>query len=187
MTSKRNFLKQFLKDKQMVGAVSPSTRFLCDKMLEHVDFKNSKLIIELGPGTGVFTEEIIKRMRPDAKFLIFELNDNFYVTLNERIKDPRVQLIHDSAEHISKYLPENEKHNTDVIISSLPLMVFPEILRKKVVLESRSCLKIGGIYIQFQYSLQSKKLLEAIYENVKVKFTIKNFPPAFVYACVKKK
>ena len=187
MTSKRNFLKQFFKDKHMVGAVSPSTRFLCNKMLEPVDFKSAKLIIELGPGTGVFTQEIIQRMRPDAKLLIFELNDNFYGILNERINDPRVQLIHDSAEHISKYLSVNEKHNTDVIISSLPLMVFPEILRKRVVLESRACLKNGGKYIQFQYSLQSKKLLEAIYENVKVKFTIKNFPPAFVYACIKKK
>lgn len=187
MSSKRNFLKQFLKDKQMVGAVRPSTRFLCEKMLENVDFNNSKLIIELGPGTGVFTEEIILRMRPDAKLLIFELNDNFYETLNQHINDPRVQLIHDSAVHISKYLPESEKNNVDVIISSLPLMVFPEILRKKVVLQARSSLTNGGQYIQFQYSLQSKKLLEAIYEEVKVKFTIKNFPPAFVYTCAKKK
>ena len=76
--AKRNFIKQFFKDKKMVGAVSPSTRFLAEKMLENIDFNTSKLIIELGPGTGVFTDEIIKRMASDAVLLTFELNDNFY-------------------------------------------------------------------------------------------------------------
>lgn len=170
----------------MVGAVSPSTKFLGEKMLENVDFESSKLIIELGPGTGVFTDLIIKRMRPDAILLVFELNDAFHSTLEARIKDPRVKIIHDSAEFIEKYINEIEKDaKSDVVISSLPLMVFPESLRLSVVDAAYNTLKKDGKYIQFQYSLQSKKLLESKYKNVSVSFTIKNFPPAFVYTCNK--
>lgn len=184
--TKRNFIKQFFKDKQMVGAVSPSTKFLGEKMLENVDFDTAKLIVELGPGTGVFTDLIIDRMRPDAKLLAFELNDAFHTSLNARIKDPRVEIIHDSAEFIEKYLNEIEDGiKSDVVISSLPLMVFPEALRLNVVDAAYRTLKKDGKYIQFQYSLQSKKLLESKYKTVSVKFTIKNFPPAFVYTCSK--
>lgn len=185
MATKRNFIKQFFRDKQMVGAITPSTRFLGEKMLENVDFDTAKLIIELGPGTGVFTDVIMQRMRKDAKLLTFELNDNFYDTISKRIDDPRVQIIHDSAEFIDKYLLEEEKTQADVVISSLPLMIFPETLRNSVVDASYDCLKKDGVYIQFQYSLQSKKLLESKYKSVTVKFTVKNFPPAFVYTCRK--
>ena len=184
--AKRNFLKQFFKDKKMVGAVTPSTRFLCNKMLENIDFSTAKLIIELGPGTGVFTDVIIERMREDATLIVFELNDIFYNGLNDRINDPRVHIVHDSAEFIEKYMHQfAEGLKADVVISSLPLMVFPENLRKNVVDASFNALHKHGKYIQFQYSLQSKKLLEGKYDKVGITFTVKNFPPAFVYTCIK--
>lgn len=186
MATKRNFLKQFFKDRKMVGAVSPSTRFLGEKMLQNIDFDKVKGLVELGPGTGVFTDVIISRMRKDAKLLVFELNDEFYESLNARIDDPRVKIIHDSAENIAKYLPEEEQTNQDAVISSLPLMVFPAELRQAVVEAGHKALKQNGTYVQFQYSLQSKKFLETFYESVKITFTIKNFPPAFVYTCKKK-
>lgn len=183
MVTKRKFLKQFFKDRQMVGAVAPSTRFLGERMLENIDFDSAKLIIELGPGNGVFTDIIIQRMAPDAKLLVFELNDTFYAGLKSRINDPRVTLFHESAENIQKYIGETEK--ADCIISSLPLMVFPEKLRHNVVNASYYALKNKGKYVQFQYSLQSKKLLEQLYQKVSIRFTIKNFPPAFIYTCQK--
>lgn len=182
---KRNFLKEFFKDKNMVGAVSPSTRFLGERMLENIDFDNSTRFIELGPGTGVFTDILLKRMSKDSKLIVFELNDQFYEELVARIDDPRVQIIHDSAENIEKYIPEGEKDQQDAVISSLPLMMFPDSLRQDIVHASHRTLKPTGRYIQFQYSLQSKRFLESIFDNVTVKFTIKNFPPAFVYTCRK--
>lgn len=167
----------------MVGALSPSTRFLGEKMVENIDFEKSKLFAELGPGTGVFTDMIIDRLPMDGKLLVFELNDAFYTSLSERISDPRVKVIHDSAENISNYLNEDEKF--DAIISSLPLMMFSDELRTTVVKESFNNLKTKGKYVQFQYSLQSKKFLESVFKQVSVRFTMKNFPPAFVYTCQK--
>lgn len=182
MTTKRKFLKEFWKDKQMVGAICPSTCFLGEKMIENVDFDKARTIVELGPGTGVFTELILDRMHPDAKLLVFELNDSFYQNLAKRFNDPRVQIIHDSAEKIADY---TDGKKVDAVISSLPLMVFSEKLRNNVVNAAYDSLKKDGKYMQFQYSLQSKKLLQSVYKTVSVKFTMKNFPPAFVYTCSK--
>jgi len=183
--TKRNFLKEFIKERRVVGAVHPSTKALGEKMVEYVDFSTSNLIVELGPGTGVFTDVIIEHLNKDAKLLVFELNDNFYESLAARINHPQVQIIHDSAEFIHKYLNEDEQKKVDVVISSLPLTVFPKELRHAVLDEAYACLKEDGMYTQFQYSLQAKKLLEARYKNVSIKFTLKNFPPAFVYTCRK--
>jgi phospholipid N-methyltransferase len=182
MTTKRKFLKEFWKDKQMVGAICPSTCFLGEKMIENVDFDKARTIVELGPGTGVFTELILNRMHPDAKLLVFELNDSFYQNIAKRFDDPRVQIIHDSAEKIADY---TDGKKVDAVISSLPLMVFSEELRNNVVNAAYDSLKKDGKYTQFQYSLQSKKLLQSVFKTVSVKFTMKNFPPAFVYTCSK--
>lgn len=168
----------------MVGAISPSSRSLGEKMIENLNFDEIDLIVELGPGTGVFTDLILSKLKPSAKMLVFELNDNFHAGLTARIHDSRVALIHDSAEFIAKYL--NGDNQPDVIVSSLPLMMFPDELRRNIVNESYATLKHKGKYVQFQYSLQSKKLLENVFDTVSIKFTIKNFPPAFIYTCTKK-
>lgn len=169
----------------MVGAVAPSTRFLAEKMLESIDFDEVTNIIELGPGTGVFTEIMLHRMRKDARLIAFELNDEFHEGLSKRIDDPRFTLIHDSAENIAKYVPKELATKQDAVISSLPLMMFPDELRQNVIDASYTALRPKGKYVQFQYSLQSKKFLQTFFPNVKVTFTVRNFPPAFVYTCEK--
>ena len=63
------FLKRFIGSLRQVGSVAPSSRFLTGAMLGRVDWKNAGAIAELEAGTGVFTREIVKRARPDAKIL----------------------------------------------------------------------------------------------------------------------
>lgn len=184
MPSKSAFLKQFWKDKS-VGAMTPSSKFLGEKMIENVDFKKSKVIVELGPGTGVFTDQIISKMEKDAILFVFELNEEFYSHLAKRINDERVHIIHDTAEKIEEYLQKEGLSNADVIISSLPLAMFSKELRSSVLSASKNALKEDGIYIQFQYSLQAKSLLKKVFKNVTIRFTPLNFPPAFIYTCSK--
>lgn len=187
MSESKNFRKQFWKDKKMVGAMAPSSRFLANKMLENIDFKTDKVIVELGPGTGVFTDLIIERMAADAHLLVFELNDTFFTALHKRIQDPRVHIVHDSAEKIEEYLSLHSLEKADIVISSLPLAVFSDELRQSVLGASYRSLKVLGKYIQFQYSLQAKRLLKSMYKDVNIAFTPLNFPPAFVYTCSKEK
>ena len=60
----------------MVGAVAPSSKFLMKKRLKSVDFSKAKVIVELGPGTGVFTKGILDKMTDDAKLFSFELTSS---------------------------------------------------------------------------------------------------------------
>lgn len=74
MQIKELFLYQFIKNPMSVGSISPSSRFLAKKMLQGVDFQKAKCIVEYGPGTGIFTEEILKQRTPETVVFVVENN-----------------------------------------------------------------------------------------------------------------
>ena len=155
-------------------------------MLKNIDFTNCTAIAEYGPGTGVFTRMIIEKMNPDTKLLVFELHDAFYNKLVKEFEEnDNVILINDSAENISKYTEKYGIEKLDVVVSSLPLANFDKQLTSLILKKAQGALKSNGLYIQFQYSLNAKKTLKRIYSSVKIDFTPKNIPPAFVYTCLK--
>lgn len=184
MEKKKYFINQFFKEKKMVGAVSPSSKFLMRKMLENINFETSRVIIEFGPGTGIFTREIVQRMNPDCKLVIFELNDHFFLKLTEEFQDnPSVHLRNESAENISDALTEYTTNGADAIISSLPMTNFPKELIHSILSKSVTNLTKDGKFVQFQYSLFSKKHLQHHFDSIQINFTARNLPPAFIYTC----
>ena len=187
MSKKTYFLKQFWSEKKMVGSMIPSSRYLAKKMLQNVNFKKARVIVELGPGTGIFTRKILDQMQEDAKLFVFELNNQFFNRLKEEILDDRLILIHDSAEYIQKYLNEAGFLHADYVISSLPLTNFPNKLKETILKAAHHCLKKEGQFIQFQYTLNSKKFLKSQFDETDIMFTPLNFPPAFIYTCTKYK
>lgn len=180
---KREFVRQFIKNRKMIGAMRPSSRFLMRKMIGEIDFQKARIIVEFGPGTGVFTKEVFSRMHPEAQFFIFELNDNFYEKLKATFTDPRCHVINDSAEKLEYYLAKHQLEKADVILSSLPLANFDNDLREQILHSASEALSKTGKFLQFQYSTQSKGILKKIFPNVRVGFTLWNLPPAFVYSC----
>ena len=169
----------------MVGSMTPSSRFLAAKMLNHIPIKEAKVVVELGPGTGVFTEKILEKLGENTQLIVVELNDDFFNTLQNKLHHPNLHLRHGSADQIGIYLKELGFEKADLIISSLPLANFPSELRKNVIETAKNCLGDKGKFVQFQYSLQSLKTLKRNFHSVKVDFTAFNFPPAFVYTCSK--
>lgn len=169
----------------MVGSMTPSSRFLAAKMLNHIPIKEAKVVVELGPGTGVFTEKILEKLGANTQLIVVELNDDFFNTLQNKLHHPNLHLRHGSADQIGIYLKEFGFEKADLIISSLPLANFPSVLRKDVIETVKNCLDDKGKFVQFQYSLQSFKTLKRNFHTVKVDFTAFNFPPAFVYTCSK--
>jgi phospholipid N-methyltransferase len=52
------FLRAFGAHPRLVGAVLPTSRWAVVDMLDMADIQRAKSIVELGAGTGVFTQEI---------------------------------------------------------------------------------------------------------------------------------
>lgn len=151
-------------------------------MVASIDFSRARCIVELGGGTGCITRALLKRMRPDARLIAFELNPTFAQML-ESIGDPRLRVVTDSAERIRHYLDEAGFGGADYIISGLPLAVLPKPVTATILDEARSALQVDGAYIQFQYSLVSRRPLSERFSRIRIGFTPWNVPPAFVYVC----
>ncbi len=178
---KNLFIVQFFKKWKQVGAIFPSSIFLVEDMLSEVDFNRAKVIVELGAGSGSFTKEILKRMTPDAKLIIFEI-DSVFIEKLKKIKDSRITLVHDSAVNISKYLDNTQ---ADYIISGIPLSNLDKEVKVDIISTSHHNLKEGGKFLQFQYFPESFHLLRQYFPEVRVRFTFFNPPPAFFYICRK--
>ena len=180
------FIKEFWKDKKMIGSMVPSSKYLAAKMLDHIPFKNTKLIIELGPGTGIFTEKIIQKLDVTTQLIVLELNSEFYQELKAKICHTNVHIKEASADKIGEIMLELGFEKADIIISSLPLANFSAKLRNSILEVVKESLNENGSFIQFQYSLNAYKNLKKLFPVVKLNFTALNFPPAFVYTCSKR-
>lgn len=176
------FFKEFLRKGNQNGSLTPSSSFLCKKMISTIDFTHARCIVELGPGEGVITRQIIKKMGPETKLFLFEMNKEFVDDFLQ-FGDSRIHVIADSAEFMGKYLQEFGIEKVDCIISSLPLTIFPQELKEKIIDESRRVLGKKGIYMQYQYMTTALELLKSRFKKVKIGFVPFNIPPAFVYTC----
>ncbi len=180
------FFKEGIKNLKTVGTITRSSKYVCKEMTSFIDFASAKVIVELGAGDGVITKHILRAMRPDAKLIVFEVNDAFCDILRE-IQDDRLIVAQDSAERIGDYLKANELGSeADFIVSAIPFVTLPDDISYKIVETSRDHLAKGGLYIQLHYSLLVKKMYKKVFGNVDVNFVPINIPPAFVLVSEKR-
>lgn len=186
MHNTKGFFKEAIKNIKTSGSVVPSSRFLINSILEDVDFDNAQVIVEFGPGNGIITHEILRRMNNNAVLILFEINEKFYKHLNT-INDERLVILNASAENIRQEIVKLNFDKIDCCISSLPLTNIPNNIGENILNNTKQVLKDTGYFFQFQYSLSFFKRLKVVFneENVRIKFVPLNFPPAFVYKCKK--
>ncbi len=183
--NKINFLKESIKSLKTSGTLFPSSRFLASKLLKGINFDEVKLIVEFGPGNGIITKQIIKRLAPDAKLICFEINESFYNALLN-IKDSRLIVSNQSADKISEVLNSHGYKNADYVVSSLPLTNIPKPITNSILTSTYQSLKPKGYFFQYQYSLTYYSTLKDTFKgNVSLGFEPLNIPPAFIYTCQK--
>jgi len=184
MGGKNVFLKSFVKNPLRTGSIVQSSPVLAEKMLERIDFRRAKCLVEFGGGGGIITKKILRKMRPDAVLLCFEIEPALAGKLKS-INDPRLVVINDCAEKIDVYLKNHGFQKADCIVSGLPLASLPPRTSRSILKNIYAHLATGGQYIQFQYTLATLRQIRYLFSSVAVSFVFLNFPPAFVYVCVK--
>ncbi len=181
------FLREGLRNLRSMGSVAPSSRFLCRAVANKIDPRKAKVVVELGPGDGVITRFILHRLHPDARLIIFEINPVFVEKIRATLHDPRMTIVHDTAENMGQYFREMGIQEVDYFVSGIPFVMLPESLTERI---SRDCLKwlrIGGKFIQFHYSPLLLRLYRRVFGNLKVEVVALNIPPAIVVSCEKLK
>ena len=97
MTAQISFFKEALKTIKSSGAIAPSSKWLSQRIVDSLNFEQPKIIVEFGPGNGVFTKKLLSRLSDDSQLIVFEINEFFYQQLLQ-INDSRLTVINASAE-----------------------------------------------------------------------------------------
>lgn len=179
------FFKEVVKNFKTSGTIVPSSRFLVKRILNNINFENSKLIVEFGSGNGIITKEILKNIEPSATLVCFEINDFFYNEL-KKIKHRQLIVLNTSAEKIQQEIEKLRFKHVDIFISSLPLTMLPKEVSEMIIENSYQVLSQKGLFVQFQYSTQFLKQFKSTFnKKVRLDFEPLNIPPAFLYVCEK--
>ncbi len=161
-------------------------------MLAGCRLDRARLVVELGPGTGVFTREILRAAGEQTRIVALELDARAVARLRRNF--PRVEVHHDSAEAIRRYVAQGGSARADCVISGLPWASMPAALQDRIMRNVVAALGPGGLFTTFAYlhargtpaGRRYRRLLETLFGEVHVSRIVwGNVPPAVVYRCVK--
>ena len=120
-----DLMKQSILDSK-TGAVARSSEEFANMIADTANLSKAKTVVELGPGTGTYTEKILERISDDTVFFSLEINPFFVKETKKRC--PSAIVYHDSAANVNKYLEKHGVDRCDCIISGLSWSCFEEEL-----------------------------------------------------------
>jgi phospholipid N-methyltransferase len=179
------FALNFFKHPKMLGSLIPSSRYLTDRLLRRIDWKRARVIVEYGPGVGTFTAEVLQRMYPGATLVVIETNEDFVRFLQESLPDPRLHVVHGSAEDVGSILARLGCGAADYVISGIPFSTMPEDLRDRILGATRAALRAEGQLLVYQFSTKVEPHLQRVFRHVHRDFEPLNVLPAQVFYCTR--
>lgn len=175
------FLRDWISDPLRVGALTPSGRSLARLITSGIS-RETGPILELGPGTGVFTQAILDRGVAPSDLTLVEYGSDFARVLDLRFPGVRV-LWMDAARLGQHLLYDGSPLGT--VVSGLPLLSMSPRKVTMILSGSMQLLRPGGCFLQFTYGLGCpvpRPLLDRMgLKATLVGRTLRNIPPASVY------
>lgn len=147
------FLRQSVLNWHQTGAVAPSSRILSRTMAAHIPFHSGKprRILEVGAGTGSFTDEIVRRLGPGDALTLYEVAPEFAATLDRRFHH---EAHWRKCEHEIRVCPFPERmgdERYDYAVCGLPFNNFPPEIVRACMEAFEKSLSGGGIVAFFEY------------------------------------
>jgi phosphatidylethanolamine/phosphatidyl-N-methylethanolamine N-methyltransferase len=178
------YVKAFWDDRS-IGSVTPSSRFLVERMVKSAALSDAKVVVEYGPADGVITRDLLKAMRPDARLFAVEFNEKMHAALIGKVKDPRLTAIRGDVRRIDKLLAEQGVTAVDRIVSCVPFALFTGRERHEILTKTSDLLAPGGRFVAFGYTTHLIPMLGDYFSDVDIQFEVRNIPPSFVFTALK--
>lgn len=179
------FFRQWLKSPLSIAAISPSGQQLARQMLAELP-DGARRVIELGGGTGVFTQALLDRGIADDQLLVLELNEDLHQHLRRRF--PNAHVVCGDARELP-LLAERcgylDGGPADAVISGLGLLSMNKTTQSEILTSAFEMLAPGGHFIQFTYGPGcpvAREVLELLGLTARrASIAWRNVPPATVF------
>lgn len=180
------FFRALVSNPRNVGALTPSGANLASLITSEITAASGP-VLELGPGTGVFTEALLERGVRESDLTLIEYGSDFMRLLQARFPKARV-LWMDAAWMASYNLFEQP---LGAVVSGLPLLNLAPKKVSAILAAAFGKLREGGSFYQFTYGMRCP-ISKAQLEELGLKATymgrvLLNVPPASVYRITRSK
>jgi phospholipid N-methyltransferase len=174
------FFKRFLKRPFQIASIVPSSKALVERVASKMDFTGARVIAEYGPGEGVHSREIARRMTPDSHLLLFELDAALARALERQFSaDPRVHVIHGDAASLPFELKRRSFASCDYILSGIPFSILKIEKKRALLRKTYEALKPGGKFIIYQVTNELKQHA-TVFQEAESEYFLQNIPPMFI-------
>src|SRR5205809_7879256 len=174
------FFKRFLKRPFQVASIVPSSKALVERVASKMDFSQPRVIAEYGPGDGVHSREIVRRMSADSHLLLFELDAAFSRALERQFaRDRRVHVIHGDAARLPYELERRGIADCDYILSGIPFSILKINKKRALLQKTHDALAPGGSFIIYQVTNELKQHAK-FFEHAESEYFLQNIPPMFI-------
>ena len=174
------FFKRFLQRPFQVASIIPSSKALVERVSSKMDFSEPRVIAEYGPGEGVHTREIARRMSADSTLILFELDPDLSRDLERQFgNDPRVHVVCGDAAQLPEVLARLGIPHCDYVVSGIPFSIL-EIEKKRALLrKTYEAIKPGGAFIIYQVTNELRQHA-TLFQHAESEYFLQNIPPMFI-------
>ena len=146
------FAVAFTNEPWKIGAIAPSSKYLADEITKYVVLDGApKRILEVGAGTGVFTLNLVKNLRPEDRLDVIENLPELVKILDKKFSHlPNVEV------HCLSILDWYPKKKYDFIVSGLPFNAFDSGFLQEILDHYQMLIKNNGILSYFEYIVLPK-------------------------------
>lgn len=143
-TKKETF--RILKEHNLIAKKGYGQNFLINyetikNITKDLNIKDTTLVIEIGPGLGALTQELL---RVAKKVIAIEIDKNMVNVLNENLSMENLEIINEDFLKIDldKLVEENKEFKEVIIVSNLPYYITSDILEKIISSNNKKIVKI---------------------------------------------
>jgi phosphatidylethanolamine/phosphatidyl-N-methylethanolamine N-methyltransferase len=181
------FFKRFLQRPFQVASIIPSSKALVERVASKMDFSLPRVIAEYGPGEGVHSREIARRMRPGSQLLLFELDADFSRDPKRQFaNDPRIHVIHGDAAQLPLELQRRGIPHCDYIVSGIPFSILEAKKKRALLQKTHDAVAPGGAFIIYQVTNELRQHA-TLFDHAKSEYFLQNIPPMFITVFAKAK
>ncbi|HKB06598.1 MAG TPA: methyltransferase domain-containing protein [Gemmataceae bacterium] len=180
------FLGQAIRNWRTAGTFTQSRPALARAIVDAVgEVADGQVLLELGPGTGVVTRELMHRF-PRARVVAVEVLEAFASRLEQEM--PEITLVRGCASQLDAHLAGLGIDPDDVaaVVSGLPMLSLPGDLPRRILSSITSVLRPGRRYVQFTYFKRPwRRFTLDGFRRLARRRVWLNLPPAYVLTFVR--
>jgi phosphatidylethanolamine/phosphatidyl-N-methylethanolamine N-methyltransferase len=180
-----DFFRAWLANPLRVASIVPSSNQLARAITQEISAATGP-VLELGPGTGVFTRALLARGVAEEDIVLVESGCEFTTKLRQQF--PKAKLLEMDAASLRSAEPFDERM---AVVSGLPLLSMSPRKVAAVLRGTFHQLRQDGAMYQFTYGPRCpvpRRLLDRLgLKAVRISTSFANLPPARVYRITRRR